>query len=285
MDTAIPLRALSHIPRPLYEPLRKLRTAALWMAEPLDILHRRLTGRSHLPPLWLRRHVGSVASFERSAGEVSVALALLGLTHESDTVLDVGCGCGLMAYEFQRILGPAGRYVGFDVHASAVRWAKRHFAADARLRFEIAELKTPYSERFRTPVVDYRFPLDDAEADFVLAKAVFTHLLEPDARHYLAEVRRVLKPGGRALITLLLLDAPRAEAAPPLPPLFRFPFGGLHFRWIVEAKPTAVVGVDRGYFLSMIADGGLRLRATYDGSWRGLRLAPSREDTLILERA
>jgi SAM-dependent methyltransferase len=285
MDLPMPTRALNLIPRPLYAPLRKIRTAALWMAEPLDVLHRRITGRSHLPPLWLRRHVGSVAAFERSPGEVSVALSFLDLVRESDTVLDIGCGCGLMAYEFQRILGPEGRYVGFDVHAPAVRWARRHFAADPRLHFAIAELKTPYSEEFRGPVTQYLFPLGDAEADFVLAKSVFTHLHEPEARHYLREVRRVLKPGRRALITILFLDPPDTNGKTPLPALYQFPFGGPHFRWMIEAKPTGVVGVDREFFLNMVADAGLRVGATYDGSWRGLRLAPNPQDLLIVERA
>jgi len=281
----MPIRALNRIPRPLYAPLRKVRTAALWMAEPLDFVHRRITGRGHLPPLWLRRHVGTIASFERSSGEMSVALSFLGLVGESDTVLDIGCGCGLMAYEFQRALGPEGRYLGFDVHAPAVRWAQRHFASDRRLRFEIAEISTPYSEGFSGNATAYRFPLADAEADFVLAKSVFTHLLEPESRHYLSEVRRVLKPGGRALLTVLVLDPPSRSSPVPLPAVYQFPFGGPHFRWMVDAKPTGVVGVDREYFMSMIADAGLRTRATYDGSWRGLRQAPNPQDLVVVERA
>lgn len=40
----------------------------------------------------------------------------------------------------------------------------------------------------------------------VTALSVWTHLNEPDARFYLNEVGRVLKPGARALITFFVLD-------------------------------------------------------------------------------
>ena len=290
MDRPLAARLLNRIPRSLYAPLRKARTAALIAAEPLDYVHRKITGRGDVPPLWLRRHVGTIPSFDRSPGEMTTAIAFLDLVHEADTVLDVACGCGLMAFEFQRMLGPEGRYVGFDVHAPAIRWARRHFAADPRLRFELAELATAYSEEFDAPVTQYRFPTGDASVHFALAKSIFTHLLEADARHYLAEVRRVLAPEGRALLTTLFVDErgrPTREGAapPPLPPMYTFPFGGPHFWYAVEAKPAAVVGVTREYFLRLAADAGLRVHATYDGYWRGLRVAPNAQDLVVVGRA
>jgi len=41
----------------------------------------------------------------------------------------------------------------------------------------------------------------------VLLKSVFTHMLPPGVRGYLKEIRRVLRPGGRAVISYFLLNA------------------------------------------------------------------------------
>ncbi len=38
--------------------------------------------------------------------------------------------------------------------------------------------------------------MTDESAGLILAKSVFTHLLEQDVRHYLREIRRTLQPGG-----------------------------------------------------------------------------------------
>jgi SAM-dependent methyltransferase len=48
--------------------------------------------------------------------------------------------------------------------------------------------------------------LKDADFDFVTALSVWTHFNEQDALFYLQEVRRVLKPGGKAMITFFVLD-------------------------------------------------------------------------------
>ncbi|HYM35554.1 MAG TPA: class I SAM-dependent methyltransferase, partial [Steroidobacteraceae bacterium] len=42
--------------------------------------------------------------------------------------------------------------------------------------------------------------------DFTFLTSVFTHMLPDDLAHYLGELRRVLKPGGRCLITFFLLN-------------------------------------------------------------------------------
>ena len=50
-------------------------------------------------------------------------------------------------------------------------------------------------------------PFPDATFDVVLLKSVFTHMLPADVRHYLQEISRVLKQGGRSIITYFLLNS------------------------------------------------------------------------------
>src|SRR5687767_15011180 len=56
---------------------------------------------------------------------------------------------------------------------------------------------TQYNTRSSRAASAVRFPDDDASFDFVFATSVFTHLLPDAAARYLAESRRVLRPGGR----------------------------------------------------------------------------------------
>ena len=260
--------------------LRRGRTAALWLAGPIDRLWLHATGRAHLPPLWLRRHTGPVRAFESAARETAGFLDRLELVRAGDTVLDVGCGPGAMVPELARRLGPAGRYVGFDVHAASIRWAAKRHAGDPRLRFQHADLASAWGPGTGAASA-YRFPLDAGQADFVLAKSVFTHLLEAEARHYLAEVRRVLRPGRGAVVTAFLYD----ESGPRLPEVERaFPFsdgraGAL--RWRVRSRPSAAVAYGRDLFEAMVSGAGLRVIWMSAGYFPG-NAHPTGQDTLVL---
>jgi SAM-dependent methyltransferase len=257
---------------------RNVRTAALWLLGPADLLLRRLRGRDDRPPLWLRRHSGPLRDFDGAARDMEATLVRLALVRSGDHVLEIGCGAGAMLPAFRRLLGPDGRYVGFDVHGPSIRWCKR-ISADPRFRFELAEVASPYGDRalWRT-AESYRFPLDDGGADFILAKSVFTHLLEGEARHYLGEIRRTLRPGRLALITTFCFDGTRA----PLPPAFPHPAGDSPIRWLRRPQPRAAVAFDRGFFERMTAEAGLTVRQMLPGFWPGTATVPSGQDVLIL---
>jgi hypothetical protein len=167
--------------------------------------------------------------------------------------------------------------VGFDVHAPSIRWCRRHFAGDRRLRFELAEIASPYgdpgSERL---VEEYRFPLDDGAADFVLAKSVFTHLLEKDVRHYLREIRRTLRPGRAALITAFLFDGMARL------PAFPYPGEDSPIRWLRPQRVQAAVAFERGFFERMIGEAGLTLRTLIPGYWPGRVAVPEGQDVVVV---
>ncbi len=256
--------------------LRAARTAALRLAGPLDHLWLMATGRAHLPPLWLRRHTGAVSAYERAARETAQWLDGLGLFAGAGCVLDVGCGAGAMVDEIGRRLPPGGRYVGFDVHAPSIRWCRRHWAADPRCVFELAPVASPYGSSAGAPASGYRFPLGDGEADLVLAKSVFTHLLEPEARRYLAETRRVLRPGRPAVVTAFLFDAAVAAVARAFPHCVA---KGSRVR--SRARPTAAVAYEKARFVAMIEDAGLRLQWHSPGYYPGREYLAA-QDVLLL---
>jgi len=97
-----------------------------------------------------------------------------------DRALDLGCGGG----EFTAELAHAGATaVGIDVAQAALRRAR---ARHPELDFRIAPIDGP-------------LPLADNTFDLVWASEVIEHVA--DTARWLAEVRRVLAPRGRLLIT------------------------------------------------------------------------------------
>lgn len=274
----------ARLPAVLHAPLRLVRTMALVALEPFDAAHRRLVGQRGLPPLWLRRHVGPLGGFDRAAGEVGATIALLELVRPGDRVLDMGCGVGAMVPDFRRAIGLQGAYIGFDVHAQAIAWARRHWATDPRITFVLAPVRTAFSSGAAGAVAGYRFPTGDASVDFALAKSLFTHLVEDEAAHYFRELRRVLKPGARALVSAFLLDEQTGTREGP-PPAYDFAFGGERARWLVEHRPAAGIAFRRAVFLDLCAAAGLRVDRVIEGYWRGgSGAAPNAQDLLVLSR-
>ena len=88
-------------------------------------------------------------------------------------VLDVGCG----SKPYQEFVG-CSRYIGLEIDTPASR---ARGLADAYYDGD-------------------RFPFPDASVDGVICSQVFEHVFTPDA--FLQEIRRVLKPGGRLLLTV-----------------------------------------------------------------------------------
>ncbi|MFI6177250.1 class I SAM-dependent methyltransferase [Nonomuraea sp. NPDC051191] len=97
-------------------------------------------------------------------------------------VLDAGCGSGPL---FAELRDRGAVVTGVDASAGMLELARRRLGADADLR--VADLGSP-------------LPLPDGEFDDVIASLVL-HYLE-DWGPALAELRRVLKPGGRLLVSV-----------------------------------------------------------------------------------
>lgn len=213
-------------------------------------------------------------------------IQLAGL-ESGDAVLDVGCGFGRMAYALAYFLTPAGRYDGFDIMRSHVDWAASNLTPmRPNFTFRHVDLyNRHYNRRGRLRADAFAFPHADAAFDLVFLTSVFTHLPGREVRHYLGEIARVLKPGGRCLATLFLLnDTSRGlikagRAAEPL--RHRWGDGCVSRRLM----PEWAVGFDEPAVRAWIADHGLAVRDVRYGGWCG-RATPgaSYQDIVVLER-
>lgn len=102
-------------------------------------------------------------------------------------VLDWGCGCGRIArWTAPDIVAARGTFTGSDLNPKVVAWC----AANLPGRYVANGLQPPLA-------------LDDGSMDLAYAQSVLTHLTEATAIAWLAEVRRVLRPGGLALLTFM----------------------------------------------------------------------------------
>jgi SAM-dependent methyltransferase len=119
-------------------------------------------------------------------------------------ILDVGCGTGLMAVASEPFVQDDGHYIGIDVSLKDIQFCQSHYKQPY---FEFQHLNT-YNARYAADGSQKPVPWDVASGsiDAVTAVSVWTHLNEQDACFYFSEIDRVLKPGGKALITFFLLD-------------------------------------------------------------------------------
>jgi SAM-dependent methyltransferase len=94
-------------------------------------------------------------------------------------VLDWGCGPGRVAVQLANLV-PQIEIVGCDLDAEAVAWCNQHLRAGA---FHVTNPFPP-------------LPFPDQSFDAIVAVSVMSHLDWPVQRRWLAEIRRVLRPGG-----------------------------------------------------------------------------------------
>lgn len=139
-----------------------------------------------LPPPRLRTLVGGtpdaahfLASGERAAAVVEDAAVAQGVARR--TVLDFGCGCGRTL----RHLSGWTSVSGCDVNPLLVDWCRKNLAGAS---FEVSSPHPP-------------LPYEDGAFDLVYAISVFTHLTEERQRKWLAELSRILTPGGVLVAT------------------------------------------------------------------------------------
>lgn len=143
------------------------------------------TDGSPLPPRRLMVHVAGTADadwFLRGGHAGYDAIAAHVPLDELADVLDFGCGCGRVTRYFRDF---PGGVAGSDLSREAIAWCRENLPFG---RFETNGLAPPLA-------------FDDDSFDLVYALSVFTHLTADLQLAWRDELRRVLRPGGRLLIT------------------------------------------------------------------------------------
>jgi GT2 family glycosyltransferase/SAM-dependent methyltransferase len=215
-------------------------------------------------------------------------LVALGGLEPSCTVMDLGCGCGRAAIALRHYLRAPGRYVGFDIVPSLIRWARANIGVrHSNFTFLHADLfNGQYNPTGTLAPEEFRFPAGEAEIDICLAASLFTHLRKGDAIRYLQETARVLKPGGCALFTFFVLDgdAQKAIAARHAAYPIDIPVDGTETYTMNQDVPENAIGVALLALGQWAAAAGLILERIYPGLWIPDRAGVSFQDVIILRK-
>ncbi len=138
--------------------------------------------------------------FRGKLRELRQRTADLARIQPGEKILDVGCGTGTLAMEVALRVGATGRVFGIDPGEQQI----------ARARSKAA--RRSLSIEFQVGVIEHLdFP--DQTFDVVLSTIMMHHLSDTLKRQGLAEIARVLKPGGR----LVIADFKRPEERPAQP--------------------------------------------------------------------
>jgi SAM-dependent methyltransferase len=106
---------------------------------------------------------------------------------EGDVVLDLGSGAGIDLLLAAKKVGPTGRAIGIDMTDEMIAKARENIAAAGLANVEV-----------RKGIIE-ALPVEDASVDWVISNCVIN--LSPEKPRVFAEIARVLKPGGRMMVS------------------------------------------------------------------------------------
>ena len=178
---------------------------------------------------------------------------------EDSRVLDIGCGAGRLLTGFLATYGkPPVSYVGLDVVASAIDWAKSELVRDAVAFHLLDVFNERYSPSAKGSAGTVRLPVEPDSFDVVALLSVFSHMRLRDIEPYLREIRRALAPAGRVYLTIFVEHGVALEEENPV---------GYHRDW---DGPLHCVRINRHHFENLAYEAGLAVerfhyRHTSDG--------------------
>ena len=199
-------------------------------------------------------------------------------------MLDVGSGIGRKTLPLVGYLNERGSYDGLELVKSGVDWCREKYTAKyPNFRFHLIDVYNGlYNPVGRYRATEYRFPFEDEQFDFVVLNSVFTHMVAEEEQNYLREVARVLKTGGRCLISFFLVNEESLGLIEEGKNWIKLSHRMGPMLAMSEARPELAIGYDEEYVNELYQSHGLAIRRPiYYGSWCGRKHFLSCQDQIV----
>ncbi|QRG08429.1 class I SAM-dependent methyltransferase [Xanthobacter dioxanivorans] len=222
-------------------------------------------------------------------------------------VLEIGSGAGRIALPLSRYLLPSGLYFGLEADQQLVDFCTATIPSSNFTFDHFTEMRGTPDQATSADSNTAKFPYPDQFFDVVFASSVFSRLPLDEAILCLREITRVLKPGGRALLSAFAITrdlAPRNGSGITErlghgdgDYMFRFKAGGGGFytrcgddglskkRYPGEDPAGLPVAFDKEAFVDLIRAAGLIFIAHLPGAWSRHEYRNGYHDIFLVERS
>ncbi len=232
----------------------------------------------------IKHRTGGKIAFSETAHTIGIFQTLIVqylVEHETPHIFDVGCGTGILGIACYPLVQAGANYRGIDVDEASINYAQEHFPSEGYTFQHINANNALYATRQSQTRVQWQEA--DNSYDLITALSVWTHFNEQDARFYLHEVARVLKPGCHALLTFFILDEDYRNGISKRRGTVSPYHGLVENKWIFDTSaydsenwyhpvwantPEEAIAVTRTGLDSLLAETNLKLVEMYPGHWR-----------------
>jgi ubiquinone/menaquinone biosynthesis C-methylase UbiE len=186
-----------------------------------------------------------------------------------EKMLDVGSGIGRKTLPLTQYFNERAVYEGIDITKAGVDWCREKITPRfPNFHFQQIDVYNKhYNPRGTYQPSEYKFPFADESFSFVMLGSVFTHMLPADVENYLSEIHRVLKKGGRCLISYFLLneESLRLMKGSESTADFKYEFNG--YRAVSSDVPEVAIAFDEYWVMELYRKQGLKIVRLDYGSW------------------
>jgi len=202
---------------------------------------------------------------------------------QNEKVLEIGCGAGRMAIPLTNYLTTDGLYEGLDIHKESINWCRNNISSIyPNFHFTYTDIiNGHHNPNGKYPASEYEFPYGDEYFDFIFLTSVFTHLRPLDMENYFSNISRVLKKGGKCLITFFLLNEKSKILMNNENSLMNFNYSFDGFRAAKNDEPEFGIAYEENYILKLCNKNGFEIISPiYYGSWCGLQNYKTYQDII-----